>query len=130
MPSTLVIRCRPAKINLCSWTNLGLGWFSGFCEFRKNIQLNIRPDRRYFLDLGEVRECAEIFINGKAASVRIWPPYSADMTKFLKTGDNDIRVVVSNLLANRFSWDSIGTRGNGSIPDSGLLGPVKILERN
>jgi hypothetical protein len=78
--------------------------------------------------LGEVRECAEIFVNGKAVSVRIWPPYSADITQFLKTGNNDIRIVVSNLLANRFSWDILGTRGNGSIPDSGLLGTVKILE--
>jgi hypothetical protein len=126
--SPLVIRCRPAKINLCSWTNLGLGWFSGFCEFRKNIHLNIRTDSKYCIDLGEVRECAEIFVNGKAVSVRIWPPYSADITQFLKTGNNDIRIVVSNLLANRFSWDILGTRGNGSIPDSGLLGTVKILE--
>ncbi len=126
--SPLLIRCKPTKTELCPWTSLGLEWFSGFCEFRKSMNFKVQAEKRYYLDLGEVRECAEIFVNGKALGVRIWPPYSVDITDFLRNGKNNIRVVVSNLLANRFSWDILGTRGNGSTPDSGLLGPVKILE--
>ena len=50
-------------------------------------------------DLGDVHECAEIWINGRLAGTRIWPPYRVDVTEFLRPGENEMRIVVSNLMA-------------------------------
>jgi hypothetical protein len=48
----------------------------------------------------------------------------------LRKDKNDLVLVVSNSLANRFAWDVWGTRGTGKPEPSGLLGPVRLLTTN
>ena len=75
---------------------------------------------KVILDLGDVCEIARLTINGKAAGVRLWAPYTFDLTGLLQEGVNTISVEVSNALANGMS--------HSKLP-SGLLGPVKFLTR-
>ena len=54
-------------------------------------------------------------------------PIGSKLTEHLKKDKNDLVLVVSNSVANRFAWDIWGTRGDGKAEPSGLLGPVRIL---
>jgi hypothetical protein len=68
-----------------------------------------------------------VWLNGRLAGTLLWPPYRIELTESLKQGKNDLVLVVSNSIANRFAWDVWGTRGEGKAEPSGLLGPVQLL---
>ena len=69
----------------------------------------------------------EVWLNGRLVDTLLWPPYRIELTKHLKEGDNELTLIVSNSIANRFAWDLWGTRGAGKPEPSGILGPVKLL---
>ncbi len=92
--------------------------------------------------MGEVRYCAEIWVNDELVTYRPWPPFSADITSYVRVGKNKVSIVVANLLANRRQWDiydqnltDLRSRFNheGAVLresdclKSGLLGPVQIV---
>jgi hypothetical protein len=52
------------------------------------------------LELDEVWEIAEVFVNGVSAGVKICGPYRFDISKILKRGKNKIRIEVTNTLGN------------------------------
>ncbi len=121
------VLCKPVEIpELRSWKDLGFGYYSGRVRYRKRITI---PEEagRVWLDLGEVQHYAEVWLNGKLAGLCLWAPYLLEVTDFVKPGPNELVVVVSNSIANRFSWDVWGTRGRGKAEPSGLLGPVSLL---
>lgn len=128
-----------------SWTNAGLDWYSGRARYFRPFNLDesyLRNDTRLEIDLGRVNFCAEIWINGKLAGTRVWPPYRIDITDYVQSGENRVDIVVANLIANRMRWD-IFDSAKGSLQsrkwhydgiqrdawclDSGLIGPVQIL---
>ncbi len=92
------------------------------------------------LDLGTVKEIAEVSINGKPVGGILWkPPFQADVTSALKPGSNHIEVKVTNLWPNRiigdrqpnatkkYAWlDYKPFRADTPLLESGLLGPVKL----
>ena len=92
------------------------------------------------LDLGEVRELAEVIVNGKSAGILWKPPYRADLTGLTQPGANTLEVRVTNLWVNRLIGDAqpgakpitftaLKTyRADAPLRPSGLLGPV-TLER-
>ena len=146
----------PEAINipeLISWTEHasdGVKYYSGTGTYLKTI--NIPADwlgqgHLVDLDLGDVRELAEVFVNGQSAGVLWKPPFRADITSFLKAGKNELKIEVINLWINRLSGDMnlpddqkftrTNIRSDGSTPKvkaepwhiqtSGLLGPVRII---
>ena len=128
LTAPLVFRCEPVPTALRSWTDLGLWWYTGRAQYRTTLPWGgpSRPLSRVTLNLGEVRECAEVWVNGTLAGTRIWPPYRVEVTDLLREGDNEITIIAANLLANRLAWDDWGTRGPGATLESGLLGPVRV----
>jgi hypothetical protein len=62
---------------------------------------------------GPVREAAEVFVNGQRAGVVWHPPYTLDVSAFLKPGKNELRIVVGNTAIN-----SLAGR---ALPDYRLL---------
>jgi hypothetical protein len=60
-----------------------------------------------------VREAAVVYVNGKRAGSVWHPPYAVDVTNFLHSGENEIRVVVGNLAINELA--------GRSLPDYRLL---------
>ena len=138
------VTCKAAKRPLGSWCDQGLNWYSGRALYSRAFTLDsqyLTKDLALELDLGRVAHCAEIWVNGKLAGTRIWPPYRLDITPYARVGKNQVTVVVANLLANRMRWD-IFDDVKGSLPnrkwhdeilrrdawcfDSGLIGPVEI----
>ena len=55
------------------------------------------------IDLGDVRESARVYINGTFIGCAWSVPFVLDCKNALKPGDNEIRIEVTNLPANRIS---------------------------
>jgi hypothetical protein len=101
----------------------------------------------WFLDLGDVRESARVWINGKPAGVVVAHPFRVDASGMLKPGANEIAIEVTNLSANRIrdldvrgvDWkkfhdinfvDQLYKPFDASgwdLEPSGLLGPVHLV---
>jgi hypothetical protein len=62
-------------------------------------------------------------VNGKPAGIKSAPPWTFDITDFVKSGENQIEVLVSNTLANHYVTIPTHYRGKAT---SGLIGPVSI----
>ncbi len=97
---------------LFDWTeheDFGVRHFSGTATYRTELavgQDDLAAGQRVLVDLGEVREMAELIINGRHAGYLWKPPYRADITSFLKEGENYLEVRVTNVWANRLIGDA------------------------
>jgi hypothetical protein len=58
---------------------------------------------------GPVRDAAVVFVNGQRAGAVWCSPFEVEVTKFLKAGENTIRVVVANSALNAMA--------KGPLPD-------------
>ena len=58
---------------------------------------------KWHIDLGDVRESARVFINGKFIGCAWSVPFVLDCQNTLKAGINEIRIEVTNLPANRIA---------------------------
>ena len=56
---------------------------------------------QWFLDLGDVRESARVYINGKFIGCAWCVPFILDCQHTLRAGENEFRIEVTNLPANR-----------------------------
>jgi hypothetical protein len=143
--------------SLASWTEStveGVKYFSGTATYSKSITAPAawfaagKPGRRIYLDLGKVRDIAEVEVNGKPEGVVWAPPYRVDVTSALKPGANQLTVKVTNEWTNRQMGDRLlpadkhildtpppppGRAGGvgGFVPpappESGLLGEVTLV---
>lgn len=146
----------PAEVtfdSLYSWTDHpteGIRYHSGTAVYKKQVVLSeeqASDDLVVMLDLGEVRETAEVYVNGQFVSTMAFGPYTCDLTGLLSAGENRLEVHVTNTWNNRIAGDDLhpdrqryteypvkGYNPNGSrspyaesdLLESGLLGPVKI----
>lgn len=149
----------PVTINtdtLTSWTNFGGGEyqnFSGTASYKINFS---KPESgEWVLDLGKVKESAEVFLNGKSIGTLIGPVYQIQLSNSDLKDDNVLEIQVSNLMANRIAdldkrnvfWKkfynvnfparkSENSRNglfdaSGWEPrESGLMGPVSLIKCN
>ncbi|MFF1922043.1 glycosyl hydrolase [Streptomyces sp. NPDC058221] len=102
---------------LGSWTVLDASYSgSAFYERRFTLEAKDLADRIWTLDLGEVRDVAQVTVNGVELPPRLWAPHRLDVTGPLRKGDNVLRVRVTNTGANE----------HGDPQASGLLGPVLL----
>jgi hypothetical protein len=96
---------------LISWTkhdDPGVKYFSGTATYVKRIdvpQALLQKGSVLMLDLGTVREIAEVKLNGKDRGVLWKPPFRVDITGAAKPGPNDLEVRVTNLWPNRLIGD-------------------------
>ena len=58
---------------------------------------------KWQIDLGDVRESARVYINGQFIGCAWCVPFVLDCKDVLKVGNNDIRIEVTNLPANRIA---------------------------
>lgn len=142
----------PPKIelsSLSSWTassDPGVKYFSGTATYIKDFTLSNGWDQsgsRILLDLGRVREFAEVTLNGQKLPQILWkPPFTIDVTTALKTGTNHLEIKITNLWPNRIIGDQQpGAKekytftvygayaADSPLVESGLLGPVKLLRQ-
>ncbi len=77
-------------------------YFSGQGTYATTVQWEGPLPNRAILRLSDVREVAEVRMNGKAAGAAWCPPFEVDITSLLRHGPNTIEITVGNLPLNRF----------------------------
>jgi hypothetical protein len=106
----------PASVQLTkltSWTDSavdGIKYFSGTATYSKTVQAPaswLRPGQHVWIDLGTVRDIAEVKVNGKSAGLVWAPPYRVDVTAALKPGANKLEIEVTNEWTNRIAGDRL-----------------------
>lgn len=134
---------------LKSWTDQGgeAERFAGTARYELSFELPAGASAEdWLLDLGDVRETARVFVNGREID-RLWSlPYATRVGAALKPGRNTLALEVTNLSANRLrdldkrgvAWKNfyeinfvnINYRpfdaSGWSLQPSGLLGPVTL----
>lgn len=118
--------CGAGELAAGDWSKEGvMETYSGGAWYRNSVQLSAKDlQSRVVLDLGNVVSSAELTVNGKAAGIRVAPPWTFDISEFAKEGDNRIEVLICNTLSNHYV--TVPTHYRGELT-SGLLGPVKIV---
>ena len=78
------------------------GWEdkAGTVAFETELKLLEKP-KAAKLNLGDVYEIAEVFINNQSTGVKLCKPYMFDLTEFLTEGKNNIRIEVTNTLGTQ-----------------------------
>lgn len=99
-----------AMSTLSSWTdstNEGVKYFSGTATYRTSINMPKidNSGNPYYLDLGRVKNIAEVELNGHALGTLWKAPFRVDISKYLKKGSNSLVVKVTNLWPNRLIGD-------------------------
>jgi len=131
---------------LSSWSNNkdeGIKYFSGTASYSKTVQAPenwFKSGNQLWIDLGDVKNLAEILINGKSLGIVWRKPFRLDVTEEMKPGSNNLKIRVTNLWVNRLIGDQqpgIKTKytyttqafyqANSQLLSSGLLGPVQIM---
>ena len=135
---------------LVSWTQHpddGVKFYSGKATYSKTFDLadeSIDKNQPLFLDLGDVRNVAEVRLNGKDIGTLWCYPWRVEITDAIKAKGNKLEIDVVNLWTNRvigdlnlpeekrltrthdrFRFDM--TTGMTPLLDSGLLGPVQLV---
>jgi hypothetical protein len=128
---------------LINWTESedpGIRYFSGTASYAAEFELGellLREGRGLLLDLGSLREVAEVTLNGRNLGILWKEPFRTDITGALRTARNVLEVKVTNLWNNRLMGD---LRDPGQKPyartnmvlkvrdlvPAGLFGPVTI----
>jgi len=135
---------------LSNWTEMlndTLQSFSGSAEYSTTFILPRKDAADYSLQLGVVNESAKVWINGSEVGILWSIPFTANIGKYLKEGENAIKVEVANLMANRMrNMDQKGIvwrkyheinfvninykdfdAAKWNVMPSGLQGPVLIV---
>ncbi len=130
-------------MSLSEHENEGVQHFSGVATYTTSFDPPTHlADQSLILDLGDVKDLAEVTVNGKSAGILWRPPYTIDITPHLKPGRNQLAVKVVNTWVNRLIGDQkvpTDKRVSQIVPSShqwydaesqllpsGLLGPVAI----
>jgi len=124
-------------------TDEGVKYFSGIGTYTKTIQAPpewFKPGVHLWIDLGEVKNLAEVTVNGKSLGVVWHAPYRVDATEALKPGDNQVTIKVTNSWVNRLIGDQQPNatakytftvihpyKATSKLQSSGLLGPVQVV---
>jgi hypothetical protein len=138
----------PASVQfdrLVSWPTRpeeGVKFYSGAATYQKTFDLSEpsrRPGSRLFLDLGALRDVAEVQLNGKRLGILWTAPWRVEVTDILKPKDNVLEISITNLWPNRLIGDAalpaekrltktnIQFGKDAPLLESGLLGPVRLM---
>jgi hypothetical protein len=141
-------RGAPASLKLdrlISWSDsadAGVKYFSGVGTYTKTIQASadwFKPGTTLWIDLGDVKNLAEVSVNGVSLGVTWHAPYRVDVTRALKPGPNEVTIKVVNAWVNRLIGDQQPNatkytfadiapyKADSPLQPSGLLGPVVVV---
>ena len=121
----------------------GIKYFSGTASYTKIITAPkkwFKKGAQLQLDLGDVKNIAEVQVNGKSAGILWKKPFFINITNALQPGNNKLGIKVTNLWVNRLIGDTQPNvtnkisyttqpfyKADSPLLPSGLLGPVKLM---
>ena len=133
--------------NLKSWTEMGdqeTSRFAGTAKYTTEFNWE-ELSKTAFINLGEVKDCAHVYLNGKDCGSLLGPVYKVKVDN-LKQGKNKLVVEVTNVAANRIrdldrrgvNWKKFHDinfvnidyepfdASDWEVREAGLLGPVTM----
>jgi alpha-L-rhamnosidase/Glycosyl hydrolases family 2, sugar binding domain len=133
---------------LTSWADnadIDVKYFSGTATYENTFQIDKQTyterSRSVSVDLGDVKNIAEVIVNGKNVGTAWKKPFKLDISEAIKAGENTIQVKVTNTWVNRLIGDAqtdvkVKTtfttmpfyRANSPLLPSGMIGEVKVLQ--
>jgi hypothetical protein len=141
-------RGAPAGITLDkleSWSddaNAGIKYYSGAGSYTKTLDVPkewLTKDAQLWLDLGDVKNLAEVTLNGKALGTFWHAPFRVNLTGQVREGANQLCIRVTNAWVNRLIGDEQPGavkytfadfkpyKASSPLQASGLLGPVRVI---
>jgi hypothetical protein len=131
---------------LGSWsesTDPGVRYYSGTGTYSRTLDVPaawLADGAELWLDLGDVRNLAELSVNGTPLGVLWKAPYRMNITAAVHAGANTLSIAVTDLWVNRLIGDAQPNaskkytftvpsfyKANSPLLLSGLLGPVLVL---
>lgn len=89
------------------WTELGdsaLNELAGTGIYTTRVNIpKAEAKGKWQLDLGDLRESAKVYVNDHYIGTVWAAPFTIDFDKYMKAGENKIRIEVTNLPANRIA---------------------------
>ena len=121
----------------------GIKYFSGTATYSKTITAPsdwFKKIQELWLNLGDVKNLAEVIVNGKSLGI-IWKkPFRINVTNAIKPGQNKLEIKVTNLwvnsligdlqpgVTNKITYTTMPFyQANSKLLPSGLLGPVQVM---
>jgi hypothetical protein len=145
-------RGAPASItldSLASWStnsDPGVKYFSGTGTYTKTITAPaewFQKGAHLWIDLGDVKNLADVEVNGKPLGIVWHTPYRVDATNALKPGANTLTIKVTDAWVNRLIGDQQPNatvkytftvvkpyKATSPLQESGLEGPVTVWRVN
>jgi Glycosyl hydrolases family 2, sugar binding domain len=139
-PASLVL---PTPMSWSASADPGVKYFSGTATYVRTIHAPaswLARGRRVVLALGDVRDLAEVVVNGVTLPLAWKAPFEVDVTRALHAGANRLEIRVTNEWTNRIIGDRAAPPekkilssapaffgGTPPLPPSGLLGPVRFV---
>ena len=128
---------------LQDWTTSSddrIKYYSGTAFYTCKFNLDqISEGKSILIDLGSFTAMAKVNVNGTYAGGLWTAPYQLDITKLVKTGENELKIEVVNTWINRLigdqnlpenqrkTWCPVNPyKADSPLQPSGLFGPVKI----
>jgi hypothetical protein len=131
-------------ISLTESDDPGIKFFSGTVTYSNTFiidKADFSKSNTFLLELGNVKDVAEIVLNGKFIRILWAPPFKVNVTSVLVPGTNKLTIRVTNLWPNRLIGDQFLPEKerytftnikkftkDSPLRESGLLGPVCILK--
>ena len=123
----------------------GVKYFSGTATYTNSFQVQTdccSAAHKVWIDLGDVKNLAEVLVNGKSLGVVWHAPFRVNATAAMKPGKNEIIVRVTNAWVNRLIGDQQPDattkytfadvkpyKADSPLLPSGLLGPVVVIRQ-
>ena len=120
----------------------GIKFYSGTATYRQTFDLPAGADANstLYLDLGKVRELAEVRLNDQPLGVVWTPPFRVNISRAVKPAGNRLEIDVVNFWPNRVIGDAAlpparrltqtnidKLTAQTPLMESGLIGPVRIF---
>lgn len=100
--------------------------FSGFIAYETTFTLSACS--RAVLEISNAKEALEVFVNGENAGIALLPPFAFDITKFVKPGENTLRLEVATTLEREnLKSPQAWTAPPAPPAPTGITGNVHIL---
>ncbi|WP_262485542.1 glycosyl hydrolase [Croceitalea dokdonensis] len=116
--------------SLVDWSNHPLDsikYYSGTASYKKQFHLSeahTDDQTKVILDLGTVHIVAEVIVNGEKVGVSWMPPFRVDITDYVKSGENQIEILITNQWSNRLIGDERYPPNDGGYQ----LGPHRATD--
>lgn len=133
-------------VSLTESKEAGIRYFSGAATYSNIFRFDRKSGKgkaAVFLDLGDVKDLAEVTVNGKNLGVFWNAPFKVDITDALRYGKNTVEIKVVNMWHNRLVGDvqpgmtekvtytqmEFFKQDEPLLP-AGLIGPVRLIGRS